>query len=110
MRDKLIELIVNGENELFRQRNYFTDMERIEHTADYLIAHGVTLQEWIPVSDRLPEDSGYYLVVYQDKYNGSILIAFDMYVKCKAGEWWENDFMRDVTHWMPLPAAPKEVR
>lgn len=43
MRDKLMDLIVNGENELFRQRNYFTDMERIEHTADYLIAHGVTL-------------------------------------------------------------------
>lgn len=23
--------------------------------ADYLIAHGVTVQEWIPVDDRLPE-------------------------------------------------------
>lgn len=56
MRDKLIELIVNGENELFRQRNYFTDMERIEHTADYLIAHGVTIQEWIPVSEKLPKN------------------------------------------------------
>ena len=53
MRDKLIELIIDGENEL---RNYFTDMERIEHTADYLIAHGVTMLADVPdnnVGDKL---------------------------------------------------------
>ena len=90
--------------------------------ADYLIANGVTVQEWILVKDRLPEDSGYYLVVYRDKYNGSISIAFDMYVKCNVGEWWESEFACDitkqflwaaklqeqeVTHWMPLPLPPK---
>ena len=90
--------------------------------ADYLIANGVTVQEWISVEDRLPEDSGYYLVVYRDKYNGSISIAFDMYVKCNVGEWWESEFACDitkqflwaaklqeqeVTHWMPLPQPPK---
>lgn len=51
--------------------------------ADYMLDHGVTVQEWISVTERLPEDSGYYLVVYQDKYNGSISIAFDMYVNAK---------------------------
>ena len=92
--------------------------------ADYLITNGVTVQEWISVDDRLPEDSGYYLVVYRDKYNGSISIAFDMYVKCNIGEWWESEFACDitkqflwatrlqdqeVTHWMPLslPQPPK---
>ena len=84
--------------------------------------NGVTVQEWIPVKDRLPEDSGCYLVVYRDKYNGSISIAFDMYVKCNIGEWWESEFACDiakqflwatrlqeqeVTHWMPLPQPPK---
>ena len=93
-----------------------------ERFADYLIAHGVTVQEWISVKDRLPEDSGCYLVVYRDKYNGSISIAFDMYVKCNVGEWWESEFACDitkqflwatrlqeqeVTHWMPLPQPPK---
>ena len=87
-----------------------------------LISHGVTVQEWISVDDRLPEDSGCYLVVYRDKYNGSISIAFDMYVKCNVGEWWESEFACDitkqflwatrlqeqeVTHWMPLPQPPK---
>ena len=90
--------------------------------ADHLIAHGVTVQEWISVDDRLPEDSGCYLVVYRDKYNGSISIAFDMYVKCNIGEWWESEFACDiakqflwatrlqdqeVTHWMPFPRPPK---
>ena len=80
------------------------------------------IQEWISVKDRLPEDSGYYLVVYRDKYNESISIAFDMYVKCNVGEWWESEFACDitsqfrwatrlqeqeVTHWMPLPLPPK---
>ena len=84
--------------------------------------NGVTVQEWISVKDRLPEDSGCYLVVYRDKYNGSISIAFDMYVKCNVGEWWESEFACDitkqflwatrlqeqeVTHWMPLPEPPK---
>ena len=93
-----------------------------ERFADHLIAHGVTVQEWISVDDRLPEGSGCYLVVYRDKYNGSISIAFDMYVKCNIGEWWESEFACDitkqfrwaaklqeqeVTHWMPLPEMPK---
>ena len=93
-----------------------------DEIADELIANGVTVQEWIPVKDRLPEDSGYYLVVYRDKYNGSISIAFDIYVKCNVGEWWESEFACDitkqflwaaklqeqeVTHWMPLPQPPK---
>ena len=88
--------------------------------ADHLISNGVTVQEWISVDDRLPEDSGYYLVVYRDKYNESISIAFDMYVKCNIGEWWESEFACDitkqflwaaklqeqeVTHWMPLPST-----
>lgn len=84
--------------------------------------NGVTVHEWISVKDRLPEDSGYYLVVYRDKYNESISIDFDMYVKCNIGEWWESEFACDitkqflratrlqeqeVTHWMPLPQPPK---
>ena len=91
-------------------------------TVDLLIVNGVTVQEWISVDDRLPEDSGYYLVVYRDKYNESISIDFDMYVKCNVGEWWESEFACDitkqflwatrlqeqeVTHWMPLPEPPK---
>ena len=129
VREKLVELL--GAD--ICKYNYCEDCECFENEedcfatikysmADHLIAHGVTVQEWISVDDRLPEDSGYYLVVYRDKYNESISIDFDMYVKCNIGEWWESEFACDitkqflwatrlqeqeVTHWMPLPQPPK---
>ena len=53
--------------------------------------------KWIPVEERLPENSGSYLVTVQ---NGNVYSAtFDVYSKkfyCKA------------TAWMPLPEAYKK--
>ena len=37
-----------------------------EEQVDYLIDHGVTVQEWISVDDRLPEESGMYIVTAND--------------------------------------------
>ena len=107
VREKLVELIQESGAcfDCFPVSGY--EKNQIEKIASYLIDHGATVQEWVPVTERLPEDSGYYLVVHQNKYNGSISIAFEMYIKCKIGEWWENDYAYDVTHWMPLPELPK---
>ena len=44
-REKLIELL-----DMWQQ--YATEEEHV----DYLIANGVTVQEWVSVKDRLPED------------------------------------------------------
>lgn len=61
-------------------------------------------KDWIPVSEKLPEMEGQYLVVRDDKiyciadYDGD-------------GEWmtWNLcNITRLVTHWQPLPDAPKE--
>ena len=98
-KEKLVELL---------DRFVYDDWYGNDDIAEKLISNGVTVQEWVPVTERLPEDSGYYLVVHRNKYNGSISIAFEMYIKCKIGEWWENDYAYDVTHWMPLPEMPKE--
>ena len=121
VREKLVELLKSVLPN-FRNNMAYWGEKPIYEFADCLLANGVTVQEWISVDDRLPEDSGYYLVVYRDKYNGSISIAFDMYVKCNIGEWWESEFACDitkqflratrlqeqeVTHWMPLPKPPK---
>ena len=121
VREKLVELLKSVLPN-FRNNMAYWGEKPIYEFADCLLANGVTVQEWISVDDRLPEDSGYYLVVYRDKYNGSISIAFDMYVKCNVGEWWESEFACDitkqflwaaklqeqeVTHWMPLPEMPK---
>ena len=99
IKKKLVEIL---------NRFVYDDWYGNDDIAEKLISNGVTVQEWIPVTDRLPEDGGYYLVVHRNKYNGSISIAFEMYIKCKIGEWWENDYAYDVTHWMPLPEMPKE--
>ena len=121
VREKLVELLKSVLPN-FRNNMAYWGEKPIYEFADCLLANGVTVQGWIPVKDRLPEDSGYYLVVYRDKYNGSISIAFDMYVKCNIGEWWESEFACDitkqflwaaklqeqeVTHWMSLPQPPK---
>ena len=121
VREKLVELLKSVLPN-FRNNMAYWGEKPIYEFADCLLANGVTVQEWISVKDKLPEDSGCYLVVYRDKYNGSISIAFDMYVKCNVGEWWESEFACDitkqflwatrlqeqeVTHWMPLPQPPK---
>ena len=51
-REKLVELLNNSFDEQYRKRGLLT----APHTADDLIANGVTVQRWIPVTDRLPEE------------------------------------------------------
>ena len=46
-REKLIELF-----RAIAHENCFGSIEKI---ADHLIANGVTIQQWIPVKERLPE-------------------------------------------------------
>ena len=71
--------------------------------ADY-ISHGVTVQEWISVKDRLPE-SGKDVVLIALRW-GEVDIGW-----CENGRW-GSEFVNEyddgeVTHWMPLPQPPK---
>ena len=71
--------------------------------ADHLIANGVTVQEWIPVTERLPEKSGEYLITYCGDYDGVCVLYYEV-LKTK-GKW--RTRWKEVTHWMPLPTPPK---
>ena len=84
-----------------------------ERMADHLIANGVTVQKWIPVTERLPNDKKIidgeeYIknVAIRIKDNAAEKIAFyDEEEKC----WFDTDFFSvagEVTHWMPLPEPP----
>lgn len=57
--------------------------------------------KWIPVTERLPEEAGCYLVAvkndHQRRYSKTAWFSH--------GSWFAR---QDVTHWMPLPPAPKE--
>ena len=71
-----------------------------------LIGLGYQKQEWISVDERLPERSTRVLA-YSKKYNEA-----DVYYYGGADEWWDNDGWAsakyyEITHWMPLPGAPK---
>lgn len=64
--------------------------------------------KWIPVSERMPEAEGHYLVWANasriDGYCDHLAIAAYQGRECS------NEFNWLVTHWMPLPAAPQEVK
>ena len=74
--------------------------------ADHLIANGVTVQEWIPVEERLPEEKVNYIVHYKhaycdnDDYWAIGMCFYD-------GEKFQLAPAYKVTHWMPMPQPPK---
>lgn len=78
--------------------------EQVQRIADHLIMNGVTVQEWISVKDRLPENVKEGLLIALRW--GAVDIGW-----CEDGRWGSQfvDEYEDgeVTHWMPLPRPPK---
>lgn len=114
-RKKLIELIHEGQGcpadhdpfgacdecQYFELHDCFS-----ERLADYMIARGVTVQRWIPVAERLPEENK-YVAVYRPNMVLHLLVTRRI-----LGDW-ENfhigvDGKNLITHWTPLPEGPKE--
>ena len=116
MREKLIELLWQ-----WGVQQYIPFHTEIAMLADYLIANGVTIQKWIPVSERLPEEPGPFLIVVKSKYpfdrDYSYETDFAMYRWDGKGrldgcwdalaDWGDGEEYIHVTHWMPLPEPPK---
>jgi hypothetical protein len=73
--------------------------------------------EWISVKDRLPENGIFLVVVYE--WTGLLSEkpkTPEVVIKRYSGYWHKKQCFYDtggyenleVTHWMPLPDAPKE--
>ena len=102
VREKLLELLTNSQ-----QLDVLDWATGWEEAANYLIAHGVTVQEWISVAEPPKE--------YRDEYGE--LIPF---LVCAEGTdypframydgktWGDGIFAVPVKWWMHLPAPPKE--
>ena len=84
VRGKLVELIESAR---------YWGSNTSEEIADNLLDNGVTVQEWIPVKDRLP-DVGKFVLIYSE-ING---VCMDYHDGATFGYY-------DVTHWMPLPST-----
>ena len=85
----------------------------------HLAAHGVTVQEWISVKDRLPDETGRYLAVKKriapDDFGGDrtdiVIVRFfvddGFRMPVHIPDWINKKINEEVTHWMPLPELPK---
>ena len=108
VRGKLVEIIQNSVGGCARHW--------AEVIADGLIAHGVTVQEWISVEDRLPDNKEHDWVLAQVvEDNGFMHIPTVMEYRQSKNDWFEETYgwlsehngVFTVTHWMPLPQPPK---
>jgi hypothetical protein len=122
VREKLVELIEKASYECDEGTRDLWDMRQVaDGIADFLIARGVTVQEWISVKDRLPEDRQWVLGwcgcgrIYHDILHFATClenISCDFEgSKCSGfydhdSEWGYYE-VTDITHWMPLPQPPK---
>lgn len=94
VREKLIELL--------KQIKYVS----VENAANILIENGVTVQEWISVNDRLPEEKVNCIVHYKHAYcdNDDYWAIGTCFYD---GEKFQIGLAYKVTHWMPMPQPPK---
>ena len=109
VREKLVELL--KEVVAIQECGFGDPRPTYETVASYLMSHGVTVQEWIPVTDRLPEEGEYVLCSLKGfNYGGNIqvckFVPADKFKDKPYFEHFRNGFP-SVTHWMPLPHPPK---
>ena len=123
-REKLIELLVEFvEVDVWDNGEFIEKEINFAKIADNLIAHGVTIQKWIPVTERLPDKIDQYIVVvkskcdFEDEYCIDTDVAiYNPYERAYIdgcwttfNDWDEGQQYLHVTHWMPLPKPPKEA-
>lgn len=106
-KEKLVELL---------DRFVYDDWYDNDDIAEKLISNGVTVQEWISVKDRLPDNKEYDWVLAQVvEDNGFMHIPTVMEYRQSKNDWFEETYgwlsdhngLFTVTHWMPLPQPPK---
>ena len=123
VREKLVEIMedLGCNDEYCKDCEFCNDIDgcvhrRKEIIADRLIANGVTLQEWISVKDRLPDNKEHDCVLAQVVAdNGYMHIPKVMEYRQLRNDWFEETYgwlsehngLFSVTHWMPLPERPK---
>ena len=100
VREKLVELLKEIS---YDQKLGWYDLwdmrEGAEDIADLLIANGVTVQEWNPISEP-PKEKGTYLVCTD---NGGVLLGHWYGTAWNAG----GGAKKHLAYWMEKPQPPK---
>ena len=103
VREKLVELVENGHGYYYAEE--YKGANVYAAIADHLIAHGVTVQEWISVKERLPEDM---VDVLTCDAKGNIHIMWHHHEYQYPFNIGRNDIRYfPVTYWCYLPQPPK---
>ena len=100
VREKLVELL-----DIIIQPGQKT----LGDIADYMISNGVTVQEWISVKEKLPNDREWVLVWhtgYSTPKKAKHKDDCDPYLPIFILDG-DKGLGGEVTHWMPLPQPPK---
>lgn len=116
IREKLVELMgevgVACNNTDCSKCDYFDVEGCVDYfIADHMIANGVTVQEWIPVSEPPKECGRYY--TNRKLFGGDYVAILQYRIDSDGGYWsyYDDEYgvrlLQDVTHWMPLPTPPK---
>ena len=106
VREKLVELLQNAKSSM-KSENLSCDIARNMFVVDFMMANGVTVQEWIPVTERLPEAGGYVVCIAKRNPFSRFM---PMAARIERNGWVNpitEQYISDVTHWMPLPDPPK---
>lgn len=104
VREKLVELLRNAKAAM-KSENLSCDIARNMFVVDFMIANGVTVQEWISVDDRLPENIANRVLVVCERSNGVFYAHYEkpFWINLET----DKPFISTVTHWMLLPELPK---
>ena len=100
--EKLVELLT----EFYGCDPMYYDVDAFA-IAQHLITHGVTVQKWISVNDRLPETGGYVVCIAK---RNPFSMFMPMVARIKKNGWVNpitEQYISEVTHWMPIPQPPK---
>ena len=106
VREKLVELIEESGAcfDCFPVLGY--EKNQIEKIASHLIAHGVTVQEWISVDERLPENFISVLGYMTDA--GEFPPVRECYTVGNAFFFPALGDVHPVSHWCEMPQQPAE--
>lgn len=103
---------INRERARFEAKRYFKNMDEIQEDLDMLFCmlpaeNVATVQEWISVKDRLPETGGYVVCIAKRNPFSRFM---PMVARIEKNGWVNpitEQYISEVTHWMPLPQLPK---
>lgn len=98
--EKLIELIKDGIRKGLKARGDDRIDYSFEDVADYLIYHGVTVQEWIPSSEPPTRKDA-------DKYCRVLAMEMGIGMMALVNYKGPINYPDRFPYWMPLPKPPK---